>query len=74
MPRDRAVDQAVGLDLVDVARLDGGSSAAVKVRVVLGESILGRGDAAAHHAADNGGQRDGRRTKGRSRERAMDRC
>ena len=58
---DRAVDDAVGLDLVDVARLDGIERRGERA-VVLGEPILGGGDAAAHHAADNGGQRDGRRT------------
>ena len=42
---DRAVDQAIGLDLVHVARLDERSSAAVNVRYCSAQTVFGGGGA-----------------------------
>ena len=56
-PRNRAVDEAIGLDLVDVAGLDDVERRGERA-LVFGEPILRGRDVASHDAADKGGDRD----------------
>ena len=57
MPRIGAVDEAVGIDLVDVARLDGAQRRGERL-VVLGNLVVGRERAASEQPADERGDAD----------------